>query len=460
MLAMLLMLLPLLTLSAVGSAVAADASAVSSGSASEDKLVSGSSSSGTVYVIPVESTVERGMASFLDRAITEAEDAQASLIVLTIDTPGGSLLSADEIGTRIAGAKVPTVAYVKAKAASAGSYIALNADRIAMAPGSTIGAAMVVNASGEAVENPKTVSFWSSEMRSAAEKNGRDGRIAIGMVDPQQVVEMPAIGQTKGKGEIISLTANEALKVGFADVVAASTDEAIRWAGMEQWTTVEVEPSLAERLSRWLTSDAISTILLIVGLAGIFIELIVPGFGAPGITGVVAFALYFFGQYVAGFAGAEAIVLFMLGLIFLVLEIFLPSFGILAILGVAGVASGIGMAAYDTGNALQSLGLAVLIAAVLVAGFAYLFRKKGVWNRFVLRDSLTKEEGYVPNADRSPWVGKTGVALTPLRPAGTAEVEGTRLDVVTYGDYIEAGTKIKVMEADGTRIAVRKLAEG
>ncbi|RUS48493.1 nodulation protein NfeD [Cohnella sp. AR92] len=419
-------------------------------------LISSDSGSGTVYIVPVESTIERGLAAFLDRAITEAEEAKAALLLLKIDTPGGSLQSAGEIGSRIASAKIPTVAYVEAKAASAGAYIALNADRIVMTPGSSIGAAMVVDSAGEAVESPKIVSFWSSEMQSAAEKNGRKGEIAVGMVDPHLVVELKELGRTKERGQILSLTANEALQVGYSDAVLSSTDEAIRWAGMEHWSTVEVKPTIAERLSRWLTSDGISTLLLIIGLAGIFIEVFVPGFGAPGITGLVAFALYFFGQYIAGFAGIESIVLFLLGILFLLLEIFLPSFGILFVLGVAGIAGGIGMAAYDTGDALQSLGIAVLIAAVIVAAFAYIFRKKGIWNRFVLREQLTKEEGFVPNEGREEWIGKTGVALTPLRPAGTAEVEGTRLDVVSFGDYIETGTRIRVMATDGTRIVVQK----
>ena len=448
LLPLLLLMLPIFALS--------EASASEGAATAESKLVPENDGTGTVYVVPVHSTIERGMATFLDRAITEAEEAKAALLILKIDTPGGSLLSADEIGRRISSAKVPTVAFVEAKAASAGAYLALNANRIVMAPGSTIGAAMVVDSNGDAVENPKTVSFWASEMKSAAEKNGRNGTIAVGMVDPQQIVEMKEIGRTKEKGQIISLTANEALQVGYADAKASSVQEAAEWAGMDQYTTVNVNPTFAEKLSRWLTSDLISTVLMIVGLAGIFIELFVPGFGAPGITGVVAFALYFFGQYVAGFAGSEAIVLFVLGLLFLLLEMFIPSFGILGILGVAGVAAGIGMAAYDTGDALQSLGIAVLVAGVIVAVVAYLFRRKGIWNRFVLRERLTSDEGFIPDAGREIWVGKTGVAVSPLRPSGTAEVDGTRIDVVSYGDYIEPGTRIRVMETDGTRIVVKK----
>lgn len=412
---------------------------------------------GTVYVIPVKMTVERGLASFLDRALTEAEEARAALVVLKIDTPGGSLKSADEIGNRIRSAAVPTLAFVDGKAASAGAYLALNAGSLAMAPGSTIGAAMVVNGSGEAVDNPKTVSFWTSEMQAAAQLNGRDPAIAAGMVDPGLVVELKELGRTKEKGQIISLTADDALKVGYADVVAKSVDEAIKWTGMSQWTTVDVKPSLAEKLSHAITSGGMTTLLLILGIAGILIELLVPGFGAPGIIGIVSFGLYFFGQYIAGFAGAESIVLFALGILFLILEMFVPSFGILGVLGVAGVATGIAIAAYDTGDALRALGIAGLIALAIVAVFAYAFRRKGIWNRFILKDQLTTERGYIPQESRESWIGREGVSLSPLRPAGVADIGGQRVDVVTSGEFVERDRPLRVTAADGTRIVVREI---
>ncbi|MBB6729714.1 nodulation protein NfeD [Cohnella sp. CBP 2801] len=412
---------------------------------------------GAVYVIPVKMKVERGLASFVDRALTEAEEARASLAVLEIDTPGGSLESADRIGKRIRESKVPTIAYVDGKAASAGAYLALNAGGIAMAPGATIGAAMVVDASGNAVESPKTVSFWTSEMVAAAQLNGRDPKIAEGMVDPNRTIEIKELGITKEKGQILSLSAEDARKVGYADAVAGSVDEAIRWRGADASGIVRIEPSLAEKASQALVSPGVSTILLIVGLAGILIELFVPGFGVPGITGIVAFGLYFFGQFVAGFAEAEALVVFLLGILLLVLEMFVPSFGILGILGVAGVATGIGMAAYDTGDALRSLGWAALVALALAAIFAYFFRSRGIWNRFVLREQLTAELGYVPNGPREGWLGKEGVSLSALRPAGVAEFEGDRVDVVTSGEFVEAGRRVRVTAADGTKIVVKEV---
>ncbi|QJD83650.1 nodulation protein NfeD [Cohnella herbarum] len=414
-------------------------------------------SAGAVYVIPVHQTVQTGLASFLDRALEEAEEAKASLVVLDIDTPGGRLDTAEEIGKRIRGATVPTVAYVSGKAASAGAYLALNAGGIAMAPGTTIGAAMIVDGSGNAVENPKLVSFWSEEMASAAELNGRDANIAIGMVDPDRVVEMKAIGETKQKGQIISLSSEKALKVGYADKIAKTPEEVIAWKGLSDRTVVDLKPSFAEKVSTAVTSPGIATLLLIIGIAGVAIELLVPGFGIPGIIGLLSFGLYFFGQSIAGFAGMEALVVFLLGIALLVLEVFIPSFGILGILGIVAIIFGITMGAYDTGNALRSLGIASLVAAVIVAVFVYVFRKRGVWNRFILSEQLTTDKGYVPQVSREKWIGQEGVATSMLRPSGIAEIEGQRLDVITSGELIEKGKSIRVVSVDGTRILVKEI---
>jgi membrane-bound serine protease (ClpP class) len=253
------------------------------------------------------------------------------------------------------------------------------------------------------------------------------------------------------------LTSVEAQKVGYSEHTAKTAADVIAWKGLSERTVVELNPSFAERLSEWLTSPGLSMLLLIVGLAGIAIELLVPGFGAPGIIGLLAFGLYFFGQSIAGFAGMESIVFFIAGIVLLIIEMFVPSFGILGILGIAGLIYGIASSAYDTGNALQSLGFASLVALALVVIFAYIFRKRGIWNRFILNDRLTAEQGYIPNESRASLIGLEGVALSTLRPAGIADIDGRRLDVVTSGEFVEPGTPVRVTLVDGTRIVVKEI---
>jgi len=411
---------------------------------------------GAVYVIPVKQPIERGLASFMERGFKEAEKMSAGLIVLEIDTPGGLVDQADTIATMMRDSKIPIVAYITGNAASAGSYIALNADKIAMADGTMIGAAYMVDASGNPVEDAKLVSWWKTSMASAAQASGRNPEIAKGMADLNLKVEVPEIGLTKQAGDIISLTNDEALKTGYADTIANSTEEVITWMDYSTQDVFRMEPTFSEKLATFLTNRSVMAILLFIGIAGVIIELIVPGFGVPGILGVTAFVLYFFGNQVAGFAGWETWLLFVIGIVMLAMELFVPSFGILGIIGSVSLIAGVVMAAYSTSHVALSLGIAAACALVAVIVVALVFKERGVWRKFILSDSLSKEQGYIPNEDRDVLIGLIGTSLTALRPAGTMELEGRRLDVVTLGGFVEAGRQIRIIKTDGTRIVVEE----
>lgn len=415
--------------------------------------------SGPVYVIPVEHEIERGLTSFLERSFKEAEGMGAGLIVLEVNTPGGRVDQAEVIGSLIRNSSIPTVAYIKGSAASAGSYISLNADKIAMAPGSMIGAAYMVDGMGKPVEDAKLVAWWKSMMHSAAKASGRDPKIAEGMADLNLEVDMPEIGKTKKRGDIIALSDDEALKVGYADKKAKSTNEVIEWMGYSTNDVFKIERTFSEKLATFLTHPGVMTLLLFIGIAGVIIELIVPGFGVPGILGVIAFILYFFGNYVAGFAGMETWLLFLVGIALMAAELFVPSFGILGIVGSLSLIFGVVRAAYSTSHVAWSLGIASIAALIAIVVTAMIFRKRGVWHKFILSDSLTKDKGYVPIADRDSLIGETGRSMTPLRPSGTAEIGGQRMDVVSVGGFIAAGRPVRVIKTDGTRIVVEEVEE-
>ncbi|MFD1952632.1 nodulation protein NfeD [Paenibacillus thailandensis] len=409
-----------------------------------------------VYIVPVKHTVESGLQSFLERAFKEAEEAKAERIVLVMNTFGGAVTSAEEIGELVRKSSVPTTAFIEGKAVSAGTYIALNADQIVMEPGSTIGAAAVVNGSGDLIDNPKTVSFWTQTMMEAAKLNGRDPAIAAAMVNPDTALELDSIGKSKKAGEILTLSADEAAKTGYAEHIAGSVDETLQWLGLEGRQQIVMELSPAEQLARYLVNPYVMTVLLILGIAGIMMELFVPGFGVPGIIGVLAFGLYFFGHYVAGFAGMESVALFVLGLVMLLLEIFVPSFGVLGILGSVSLIAGVLTAASDPWTALVSLAVALLVSAAILAVSFKKYKHRGIWNKFILRDKLSTEEGYVPAEAKTSLIGLEGVALTALRPAGTALIGDKRVDVVTSGSYIEQGALIVVTKAEGTWVFVEE----
>lgn len=415
----------------------------------------GQDGSKLVYVIPAEQTIESGLQSFLERGYKDAEKHGADYIILDLDTLGGRVDAALDIGSLIRESKVPTAVLVHDKAISAGSYIALNAERIYMKPGSTIGAAAVVDSRGQEVESAKVIAMWASEMRSAAELHGRNPEIAEGMVNKNRVLDVPKLNRTYSNGELVSLSAEEALKVGYADALLQTNEEVLKELGLSGAQVEQFDPSFAERLARVLVNPYVTTLLFIVGLAGIAIELFIPGFGIPGILGVASFGLYFFGHYVAGFAGVEDMVLFLIGIVLLVIEIFVPGFGIWAVIGIICLMSGVIMAAYDSSDAAVSLGIGFALALVLAGIVIYAFRRRGIWNKFILKDELKTELGYVSQTEKEHLLGQTGVALTPLRPAGTAKIDGQRIDVVTAGEFIPQGSPVTVVLVEGARIVVR-----
>jgi len=418
-----------------------------------------SSVGGAVYVVHAKQTVESGLQSFLKRAYKEAEEARAERVVLRLDTYGGLVDSAVEIGHSIRESKVPTTVFVEGKAVSAGTYIALNAQNIVMQPGSTIGAAAVVDGSGELIDNPKIVSFWTGEMMEAARLHERNPDYAAAMTDTNAVVAVKEIGRTKAQGDILTLTATEAVKAGYAEHIASTVDETIQWLGLAERTRIEIEPSWSERLAAWLTSPVIMTILLILGIAGVAIEMLLPGFGVPGIVGIASFVLFFFGHYVAGFAGQESIILFIAGIVLLASELFIPSFGILGVLGAIALVAGVVTAAQDAITALYALAIALVVSVVLIYVLARKYSHRGIWNKFILRDKLTSEQGYVSNPSREALIGRSGVTLTPLRPAGAVDIDGERIDVVTDGRFIGAGVSVTVVSTDGTRVVVKEAAD-
>jgi len=410
----------------------------------------------SAVVVRLDDIIGPALESYLERALREGEEAGADRAIIVINTFGGTLDAAVAIGETLQNSGLKTVAYVEGKAISAGTYIALSADEIYMQKGATIGSAAIVDAAGERVRDSKVVSAWVELMRGAAQRNGRNPDIAAGMVDDTIRVEMPELGRTNEPGNLIALTADDALAVGYAEGVVENLAELLRLLGAEDARLIE--PKLAEQAARFLTHPAVQTVLLVVGVAGLLLELLMPGTHVPGIVGAAAFALYFLGNYMAGFAGVEHMVLFVAGLVLMFLELLTPTFGILGVLGIIALVAGVLLAAQDTGDAARSLGIAFLIALAVVLVAARFFKHLGVWNKFILKDAMKTEEGYVSHVSRTDLLGKRGRALTPLRPSGTALIGEQRVDVVSEGEFIPKDADIVVVLVDGGRVVVRRAA--
>lgn len=400
-----------------------------------------------VFHIPVEQGIERGLESFLIRAFDEAESQGADLVILDIDTPGGEVNAASDIGLLIRQAPMHVIAYIDNQAFSAGTYIALNADEIVMTPGSSIGAAAPIDMAGNAADI-KWISAWSGKMAEAAKLKDRNPVIARAMVEID--TEFPGL---KPKGTVLTLGGKQAKELGYADRLVADEAQLYQELGIKQEAVNRIEPTVGEKVARFVTSPYVMSILLIIGLVGIAIELFVPGFGIAGIVGISAFALYFFGHYVAGFANAIHIALFLIGVLFLILEIFLPG-GIVGGLGFISMVSGLVMAAYDTKQGIASLGIAAVITAVVVFLLVKYLGFRGMWNKFILGDAQSKETGYIATKDQTSLIGKTGIALTPMHPSGVVRIEGKRIDAVSSGSFIQAGSPIVVVQVEGLRVVV------
>lgn len=220
---------------------------------------------------------------------------------------------------------------------------------------------------------------------------------------------------------------------------------------------VETEPTLAEEVARFLTNPIVYSILLSVASLGLIVELYSPGFGVPGIMGLTALILFFYGHIVAGLAGMEAIILLLAGIILIVAELFVPG-GILGLLGAGAIIGSLLMSGYDVGQMAFSIGIAFLIA---IAASVILFRRvgleKGIFRHIILRESTATELGYVSAKNRLDLIGLEGIALTPLRPSGTGEFNGERIDIVSEGGLIEKGKRIKVVKVEGVRVVVREI---
>jgi len=417
-----------------------------------------------VYVAPIEGTIDLGLAPFVRRAIDEAASAGAAALVLEINTFGGRVDAAVQIRDALLDSRVKTVAYVNKRAISAGALISLAAEHIVMSGGSTIGAATPVQAGqpGAAAQpvQEKTVSYVRKEFRATAESRKRPPLIAEAMVDADV-----AIRGVIAKGKLLTLTTDEALKHKLADFRADTLDAALERLGLGGAELRRVTPNWAENLVRWLTHPVVSSLLVSIAMIGILIELRTPGFGIPGGLGVASLALFLWGHWLVQLAGWEELLLALGGAVLVALELLvIPGFGVAGILGILALLAALVLSMLGPGDTPQFIMMtaARVVGAMLFAVLASLallryLPRLPFGRQLVLQTGLDAAQGYAsaPEGDRR-WLGKRGRASSPLHPAGIAEIDGERVDVVSDGELIDAGELINVIRVDGNRIVVHR----
>lgn len=405
-----------------------------------------------VYVIPVEKEVERGLSAFLKRTTNEAIDNHAKYIIFEIDTPGGRVDSAGEIGTIIQNIPIPTVSYVVNEALSAGSYIALHTDEIYMAPHARMGASGIITQDGNAAEK-KAQSAWITAMRSAAESKGRDPIYAEAMANEN--IDLPDYGAPKG--EFLTLSPSDAVEVEYAEGIVDSRATLLEKLGLENATIVEMETTFAEEIARFITSPIVIPILLSIASLGLIVELYSPGFGVAGTMGLIALVLFFYGHIIAGLAGMEAVILLILGILLIISEFFVTG-GILGLLGIGAVIGSLFLAGYDVGHMTLSIAIAFSLAVIVaIILFRSIGMQRGLFRRLVLEDSTSTDLGYVSSVTREELIGEEGVTITPFRPAGTILINNERIDAVSEGEFLAKDVPVKVVHVEGMRVVVRRI---
>ncbi|WP_350342493.1 NfeD family protein [Proteinivorax tanatarense] len=402
-----------------------------------------------VYVITIDGTIDNALPRTLNRAFNEAEMKGADLIVLEINTPGGYVRRAKEIRDTIVGSNIPVYAYVNNQAISAGAFLALSADAIYMTDAATMGDAEVIVGSQTADE--KALSDWDAAMRSAAERNGRDPEIATAMVRRES--EIDGLVQS---GHLLTLTTSQAIEYGYCEGVYPTRAEMLKDLGYGDHKVIEFTEAWAESFARFITSPYVGGILLSIGMAAFFIEIISPGFGVFGITGVTCFILFFAGHLIADLAQWEHIVVFILGLILILVDIFAAGFGMLGIGGIALVILSIFLTAETASDGFIMIAISIPFTILILVGSWKFISKSDVIKRLILSDREDVDKGYVASSKYDDLLGKKGVALTTLRPTGSAEIEGKRYDVMTEGGYIAAKEKVEVVKVGSNSIVVRK----
>jgi membrane-bound serine protease (ClpP class) len=433
-----------------------------------------------VFIIPIRENIDDPLVYLVRRGVKLAMDAKADTLILDMDTNGGSVKSMIEIVKILSQFKGLTVTYVDHKAFSAGAIISFATQKIYMAPDAVAGAAapVMLSPTGGGVEampdtmEAKSASAISAMVRVNAEKNGHNVEVADAMI--RKTKELKIDGKVfNEKGQLLTLTANEATKKYgnparplYAVGIAGDLDQLVTELGLKGAVQTYVEPTGAEQVAFWL--NTIAPLLLMIGVIGIYLEFKTPGFGLPGVVGIVAFALYFLGGYVAGLSGIEWVAVFVIGLVLVALELFVfPGTAALGGMGALLMFASIimamvdyypGMPALPTLPQLQLPLTNIVIAAVGCAVAIWVLSRylprTPLYAAMVSGTASGVESVKAQEQQHSALIGQTGTALSPLRPGGKAQFGDQILDVMSQGDLIPKGARVKIISFSGTEAVV------
>ncbi|WP_243347833.1 NfeD family protein [Parabacteroides sp. FAFU027] len=434
-----------------------------------------------IYKINFKDEVGSKTWIYVKEGFKEARQRKADAIIIEMNTYGGTVIHADSIRTLILNAPIPTYVFINNNAASAGALIAIACDSIYMRPGANVGAATVVNETGQPMPD-KYQSYMRAIIRSTAEAHGKDTikmnggkvvkwhrnpRIAEAMVDESIVV--PGVVDS---GKVLTLTAQEAMKLGFCDAIVSNIDEiVIDRLGYDDYDLVVFRPTVWDDVKGFLMNPALQAVLIMLIIGGIYFEMQAPGIGFPTIISLTAAVLYFAPLYIDGVAEYWEIILFVVGCLLLLAEIFIiPGFGIAGVTGIILVFLGLffGLVnnvdfTFDSAPSDESSRAILVIISGLTLGIALIIYMssrigtRGVFSKFALQKTQELQDGYISvPGEYSQLIGKEGVAETILRPSGKIRIDGVQYDAVALTSYLDKGENVRVVKFENAQLYVKK----
>lgn len=425
-----------------------------------------------IYLIKLDRDIDRSAMRMINLGIREAVKIDSKFIILDLNTYGGAVDAADSIRTAILQSPIPVVAFINVQAASAGALISIACDSIYMRTGSSIGAATVVNQTGEVMPD-KYQSFMRGMMRSTAEAHGKkvviqEGReIEVWHRDPK-IAEAMVSADT-----VLTFTPEEAIINGYCEGKAESVDEVMGILGVNDYEIVEQEFTTIQKIILFLMSPFLQSIFMMMIIGGIYFELQSPGVGLPGALALLGAVLYFSPLYIEGIAMYWEIIFFVIGIILLFVEIFVtPGFGFIGISGIIIVIFSLVFAMVDNdmlyrfGEVNYSLlfrpitlvfvSLFVgMIGSIWLVGRLYPNR---TFSHIALRTELTDNQGYVAvNTEISSFIGMEVVAQTDMFPSGKIDIDGRRYEATMEWSSAKKGDLLKIIKVEGGRLYCEKV---
>ncbi len=451
-----------------------------------------------VYIIPVSGTVDPAMAAYIKREVKNIKNNHNAVFVFKMDTFGGRVDSALDISDTIS--NLPgdrTIAFVEKKAISAGALIALSSGQLFMRPNTIIGdcAPIINSGGGMKMAGEKIQTVLRAKFRALAKRNNYPVLLAQSMVSlDMEVYQVMMNGKKQfidkknyddlskneknkitskktivAKGELLTMDDAEAFDLGFSRKSVDNINEALSLAGYNSWKIITVKPSWSENLVSFLTPFL--PLLMLIGIGAIYTEIKAPGFGIPGIIGILCLGTVFFNQFLMGLADQAELLILLIGVMLLAVEVFvIPGFGIAGISGLLMIATGLvlsfqGFVMPDPSLPWQGELLMTNIAHVL-GSFLFAFLISLFMIRFVLpkfskivkspyleTDLKSSHVKTVENLEVKP--GDTGIAHTFLRPSGKIVVNHRKIDAITRGEFIEKGKPVIIDGIEQNHVIVK-----